>query len=127
MIRRPVKVEIFGLGLLIRPTEEGFHARAEYRHNGLTASVHSLVALREGELQDLLEQIERQYNDFAVPVRWRSAGGAVELAWDLDALGHARGRLRLEDGHAWTLDVALVGDQSYLPKMALGLRLLVRG
>lgn len=126
MSQRPVKVEIFGLGLLIRATDDGFHARAEYRHNGLTASVRSLVSLGRAHLQDLLDQIERQYSDFAVPVRWGSADGAIHVDWQLDPLGHARGRLKLVDNDAWSLDVALDGDQSYLPKMALGLRLLVR-
>ncbi|MDF1700514.1 MAG: hypothetical protein P1V36_05080 [Planctomycetota bacterium] len=133
MSHEPVKVEIFDLGLLIRRKSEGgqlpdaYHARAVFRTRGLTASLTTLVDLTPAEIEDLLQQIETQYGDFRQAVAWRSADGLLDLGWQLDELGHAAGRIRLEDPMGeWRLDAPLVGDQSYLPQMALGLRLLLR-
>lgn len=127
MSREPVKVDLFGLQLLVRPTDEGFHARVVYRAAGLTASLSSLVELDEQALRTLLDGIGRQYADFGQPVDWHSPDGSVHVGWTLDALGHARGSVELRDGGRWSLRATLTGDQSWLPAMALGLRLLLRG
>ena len=133
MSNEPVKVDIFDLSLLIRRNGEGgtvpddYHARAVFRARGLTASLTTLVDIQPSELEDLLHQIEAQYGDFRQQVQWRSADGQLDVRWQLDELGHASGRIRLEDPmREWRLDAPLEGDQSYLPQMALGLRLLLR-
>lgn len=133
MSHEPVKVDIFDLSLLIRRNGEpgqvhdDYHARAVFRTRGLTASLTTLVDLAVPDLEDLLTQIEAQYGDFRKAVTWRSADGQLDVRWQLDELGHATGRIRLEDPMGeWRLEAPLVGDQSYLPQMALGLRLLLR-
>ena len=50
----------------------------------------------------------------------------VDLRWRLDDKGHLKGRMKLDDIGTWTFETELEADQSYLPKMALGLRLLLR-
>ncbi len=128
MSPEPVKVDLLGLGLLIRGTAaDGFRARAVYRSGGLELALQVLVEFAAAELRDLLDQIERQYGDFSRAVRWRAAAGRIEIAWQLDERGHLRGRLRLDDRGRWCFETDLEADQSYLPKMALGLRLLLRG
>ncbi len=129
----PIKVDVFDLSLLIRRNgadgepADGFHARAVFRTRGLTASLTTLVDVSVAEAQDFLEQIETQYADFGAPVDWRTGDGLIDLQWSLDELGHATGRILLEDPtREWRLEAPLVGDQSYLPQMALGLRLLLR-
>ncbi len=133
MSHDPVKVEIFDLHMLIRRGGDGspgpspYHARAVLRSRGLRASLTTLVDLDVAGLEDLLQQIEAQYGDFKQPVHWRSGDGQIDIRWQLDELGHATGRIRLDDPMGeWRLDAPLVGDQSYLPQMALGLRLLLR-
>lgn len=133
MTHDPVKVEVFDLGMLIRRNAEdglapdAFHARAVFRTRGLTASLTTLVDISAAELGELLRQIELQYGDFRAEVAWRSGDGQIDVRWKLDELGRAAGRIILEDPMGeWRLDAPLVGDQSYLPQMALGLRLLLR-
>ncbi|MDA1193971.1 MAG: hypothetical protein O2894_02195 [Planctomycetota bacterium] len=133
MSHEAVRVDIFDLGLLIRRngSEDGepgaYHARAVFRARGLTASLTTLVDLGAVALTDLLQQIERQYGDFKQGVAWQSGDGTLDVTWHLDELGHATGRLLLVDPRGeWRLQAPLIGDQSYLPQMALGLRLLLR-
>ena len=133
MSHDPVKVRIFGLGLLVRREHDDgsgtpeFHARAVYEADGISASLTTLVALQGKHLEDLLQQIEAQYGDFRKQVVWGSVDTLLEVRWQLDELGRATGRVRLEDpARGWRLDASLAGDQSYLPQMALGLRLLLR-
>jgi hypothetical protein len=121
-------VDLFGLTLQFRGKPEGgYHARGVFRSRGLTATLSSLVPFAAPEIEDLLAQIERQYADFDHPVAWRTRDGRLELGWALDRLGHAAGRITLRDASGdWVLRAPLVGDQSYLPRMALGLRLVLR-
>jgi len=127
-VSEPVKVELLGLGLTMRGTVvEGFHARGVYRNGGVTLALHGLVEAAAAEIEDLLRQIEQQYGDFSREVAWRTADGRIDIGWQLDDRGHLRGRLRLDDPGRWRFETALEADQSYLPKMALGLRLLLRG
>jgi hypothetical protein len=89
------------------------------------ASAH--VRLRPAELGDLLAQIERQYRDFSQRVRWGNAEGTLSLEWRVDPLGHVDGRLHLASpASGWGADAPIRGDQSYLPQIALGLRLRLR-
>ena len=121
-------VNLFGLTLQFRGKPEGgYHARGVFRSRGLTATLSTLVPFATGEIEDLLGQLERQYVDFEQPVAWRPRDGRLELTWTLDRLGHAAGRILLRDASGdWVLRAPLVGDQSYLPRMALGLRLVLR-
>ena len=119
---------VFGLTLHVEEMEEDqFRMRAVYRIPALTAGI-TLYATRD-ELADLLAQIERQYHAFDKEVAWRvdRAGRVIDLGWGLDSIGHVtEGRVRMVEGD-WALDARLDGDQSYLPSIALGLHLLLRG
>ena len=127
MTPEPVKVDILGLGLLVRGTPaDGYRARGVYRGRNLELVFGALIDITKAELDDLLAQIERQYGDFSRKVHWLTADGMVDLRWRLDDKGHLTGRMRLDDIGSWTFETELEADQSYLPKMALGLRLLLR-
>ena len=127
MSPEPVKVDLLGLGLLVRGTPaDGYRARGVYRGRNLELAFSALIDISQPELEDLLKQIERQYSDFSRKVHWHTADGMVDLRWRLDDKGHLSGRMRLDDVGAWTFVTELEADQSYLPKMALGLRLLLR-
>ena len=116
---------VFGLALTFErpPPHEKPVARAVYMGPGLKATM--TLTIEDAEIQDLLEQVERQYADFSQPVRWRQGEGELALQWDMSPIGHASGTVHMK-AYDWTLDAPLRGDQTYLPKMALGLRLLLR-
>lgn len=118
--------EIFALKLYFEtPPGPSWRVRTVLRSAGLIGSAH--VNLTREEVGDLLGQIERQYGDFSRPVRWQNAEGSLGLDWNLDPLGHVTGRLRLRSlSSHWSLEAPLKGDQSYLPQLALELRLLLR-
>lgn len=125
----PQRLEVFQVELLGEVVEgQGVRVRAFLRLPGLTAGL--TLWPEEAELKDLLGQIEGQYHDFKQPVRWEVArdGKRLSLAWTLDALGHVQeGEASLEDGAArWQAAGPLTGDQSYLPRIAMGLQLLLR-
>jgi hypothetical protein len=121
------RVDVFALTLQVVDREGSrLHVRAMLRGPGLSATVGTVVG--RDELRALLEQLERQYADFKVPVRWETrASPSVHLSWRLDPAGHLDGRAEIRDrSEGWAASVRLRGDQSYLPRVALGLRLLVR-
>ncbi|MDJ0522786.1 MAG: hypothetical protein QNJ90_12025 [Planctomycetota bacterium] len=126
MSPEPVKIDILGLNLVVRGTpSEGFRARGVFRGHGAELAFAHLVDIETREVEDLLRQIERQYGDFSRKVHWWTEDGMVDLRWTLDERGHLRGRIRLVDAR-WEFETELQADQSYLPKLALGLRLLLR-
>lgn len=125
----PQDLEVFNLALHIElHREHDFRARAVFRGPGMTAAL-TIWPSRDA-LRNLLEQIERQYHDFSHVVSWRtgSADKSLELGWSLTSLGH------VDAGHAalvdrvsrWEAKGTLRGDQSYLPRIAMGLQLLLR-
>ena len=120
------EINLFGLVLRFDVCRDDLvYVSGAYGRGG----VHALVTLylRSEDLQALLEQIERQYQDFGEPVRWKAGVGESYVAydWRLDQRGHASGRFELCGGR-WTLAGDVDGDQSYLPQIALGLRLMLR-
>ena len=122
-------LEIFQLEFTLQDVEgEGLRGRALYRTPGLSAGL--TLWPEAADLQALLEQIEAQYHDFEQPLDWTMQQGQkrMRLAWVVDALGHiGEGRVELEDvGLAWSASGRLHGDQSYLPRIAMGLQLLLR-
>jgi hypothetical protein len=121
------RADIFHLGLEILDREgERFLVRAHLRAPGVTAGVGTVLA--KDEIEDLLAQVERQYADFQSPVKWETrASPTIRLSWRLDQRGHVAGRIELQDrAEGWVAAVRIRGDQSYLPRVALGLRLLLR-
>ncbi len=127
MSPEPVKVDILGLGLLVRGTPgDGYRARGVFRGKNIELTFSALVDITADEMSDLLGQIERQYGDFSRKVHWYTSDGMVDLRWRLDDRGHLTGRMKLDDIGSWTFETEIEADQSYLPKMALGLRLLLR-
>ena len=125
----PQDLEIFNLALRVEPLgKDGYRARAVYRGPGVSGGI--TIWPSEDALQNLLQQIERQYHDFEHEVVWNTetADKRIELSWSMNQLGH------VEQGHAllvdrvsrWKLQGALRGDQSYLPRVAMGLQLLLR-
>ena len=122
-------LDLFGVRLTTERVDrhESFAAvRCEIESHRLQAVAR--VAMGPHEATALLEQIERQYADFAQPVAWSTAldSGELEVSWTLNANGHAQGRFALKNRPHWRVEGELDGDQSYLPKLALGLRLLLR-
>ncbi len=122
-------LEIFQLEFTLQDVEgEGLRGRALYRTPGLSAGL-TLWPTPE-DLQALLDQIEAQYHDFEKPLDWTMHQGQkrMRLNWVVDALGHiGDGRVELEDtGLLWSASGRLHGDQSYLPRIAMGLQLLLR-
>jgi len=127
MSPEPVKVDLLGLTLLIRGTvQDGYRARGVFRGRSVELAFRTLIDLRHAELSDLLRQIESQYSDFSQAVRWSTGDGMVEIGWRLDDRGHLSGNMKLDDLGSWRFETRLEADQSYLPPMALGLRLLLR-
>ena len=123
----PLKVDILGLSLVVRGTQaDGYRARGVFRGGGAELAFKTLIEISADEMQLLLGQIEHQYGDFSKEVHWSTADGMVDLRWQIDELGHLSGRMRLADNARWNFETELEADQSYLPKMALGLRLLLR-
>jgi hypothetical protein len=121
------KLEVFALAVqVLAREEERFHVRANLQSSGLVAAV--LTYLGRDEAGDLLQQIERQYADFQAEVRWSTREApTMSVAWRLDPLGHLEGEARVQDdSEGWSATVRIRGDQSYLPRVALGLRLLLR-
>ena len=124
--RRPT-VEIFGCSLEILDREgDRFLVRARLRAPGLAAGSGTVV--QRAELEDLLAQVERQYADLDGPVSWETeASPTVKVGWRIDGKGHLVGRTELRDrAEGWAATVRIRADQSYLPRVALGLRLLLR-
>jgi hypothetical protein len=122
-------LEIFQLEFTLQDVEgEGLRGRALYRTPGLSAGL--TLWPEASDLQALLDQIEAQYHDFEKPLDWSMRQGKkrMRLTWGVDALGHiGDGRVALEDeGLAWSVSGRLHGDQSYLPRIAMGLQLLLR-
>mgnify|MGYP001822013369 CR=1 FL=1 len=127
MSPEPVKVDVLGLGLVVRGTPaDGYRARGVFRGKRVELAFSTLIDISHAELDDLLAQIERQYGDFSRKVHWYTSDGMVDLRWRLDDRGHLTGRMKLDDLGSWTFETEIEADQSYLPKMALGLRLLLR-
>jgi hypothetical protein len=121
------RVEIFALTLqLVRREDERLHVRASLQAGGLVVGVGTLLG--RDEVHALLDQVERQYGDFKLPVAWETrASPTLRLMWRLDASGHLEGQVEVRDrAEGWAATVRLKGDQSYLPRIALGLRLLLR-
>ena len=69
----------------------------------------------------------RQY-DLTRRVAWETrATPTLRLLWRIDSSGHVDGKTEMRDrAEGWSVSVRLRGDQSYLPRIALGLRLLAR-
>jgi hypothetical protein len=126
--RRSDRIEILGLGLLVlrRPDSEDFSALATYRGEGIEMRLPELLYLLRTEVENLLGQIEGQYADFGRKVHWGTVDGLLHLEWAMDERGRLAGRLVLDAPGRWRFEGVLAGDQSYLPPMALGLRLLLR-
>ncbi len=124
----PQALEVFGLTLSVEMLEDGIRMRALYKQTAVRGGF--TVWPSQAQLGELLAQIERQYHDFEQPVDWTLDVGDkhLSLAWTLDGLGHVQaGRLRMADAAAgWSLQGRLSGDQSYLPRIAMGLQLLLR-
>jgi hypothetical protein len=121
------RAEIFSLALeIVDRVEDRFLVRAHLRAPGVTAGVGTVLS--RDEMEALLTQVERQYQDFHAAVKWESrASPSVRVSWRLDHRGHVIGRVELQDrAEGWVAAVRIRGDQSYLPRVALGLRLLVR-
>jgi hypothetical protein len=121
------RADIFSLGLEILDRErDRYLVRAWLRAPGVTAGVGTVLS--KDELEDLLAQVERQYADLQSPVKWEGrASPSIRLSWRLDQRGHVAGRIELQDrAEGWATVVRIRGDQSYLPRVALGLRLLLR-
>lgn len=124
---KPQRAEIFALTVqLIDREADRYLVRAHLRGPGLSAHVGTVITTPEWK--DLLGQVERQYADFSTAVRWQNrASPQIRLAWRLDGRGHLEGRVELRDpAEGWIARVEIKGDQSYLPRVALGLRLLLR-
>lgn len=85
------------------------------------------VRMSDADTSSLLQQVEQQYADFTRSVAWSTSEDQdrLEVAWNLNGNGHAEGRYELRSA-GWRIEATLDGDQSYLPKLALGLRLLLR-
>ena len=120
----PQELQIFNLTLYLEALEDHrFRARAIHRAPGMTAGLTFWPAREAPE--DLLEQIERQYHDFSESVTWIYDGDDrhLELSWSLDQLGHVEaGEAALADQNArWATTAPLIGDQSFLPGIAMGL------
>ncbi len=124
----PQALEIFGLTLSVEKLEDGIRMRTMYKQTAVRGGF--TIWPTQAQLEELLAQIERQYHDFSEPIDWtlEVAEKRLSLAWTLDALGHVHeGRLRMSDGAAgWALEGRLSGDQSYLPRIAMGLQLILR-
>jgi hypothetical protein len=86
------------------------------------------TVLGRDEIEDLVAQVERQYADFGAPVLWQSrASPTVAASWRLDPKGHLEGRAEVRDrAEGWAATSRIRADQSWLPRVALGLRLLLR-
>ena len=125
----PQEMQVFNLTLYLEQLEEGrFRARAIHRAPGMTAGITFWP--ERTDLEELLRAIERQYQDFEQHVTWsfESEERRLELSWGLNSLGHVvDGRADMADGSAgWTSSAPLVGDQSFLPGIAMGLHLVLR-
>ncbi len=125
----PQDLEIFNLALRVEPLgKDGYRARVVYRGPGVSGGL--TIWPSEDGLMNLLQQIERQYHDFNHHVAWRTetADKRLELAWSMNTLGQVeRGHVVLVDRVSrWELEGELRGDQSYLPRVAMGLQLLLR-
>jgi hypothetical protein len=121
------RLDVFALRLEVLAREEDrFQVRATLQAAGLQAAVVTWIG-RE-EVDDLLVQIERQHDELARPVAWETrATPTLRVLWRMDASGHVDGKAEMRDrAEGWSVSVRLKGDQSYLPRIALGLRLLAR-
>ena len=128
MIAGVPALDLFGVRLIVESVDAEdpvASVRCEIETHRLQAVTRLEVGVRQAE--DRLNQVERQYTDFNHAISWVSNSGPSELdlTWTLNANGHAQGHFALESPH-WRAEGALDGDQSYLPKLALGLRLLLR-
>lgn len=121
------RVEIFGCVLEVLDREgDRFLVRARLKAPGLAGGAGTVV--HRQELEDLLDQVERQYADLDGVVSWETgASPTVRVGWRIDKRGHLVGRAELRDrAEGWAATVRIRADQSYLPRVALGLRLLLR-
>ena len=121
-------LDLFGVRLTVESVDRklpGAALRCEVDTHRLTAVTR--IGLTARQAADLLTQVEHQYNDFGRSVSWASDNGASEIgiSWTLNTNGHAQGRFELKSPY-WRVEGELDGDQSYLPKLALGLRLILR-
>ena len=85
----PQEMQVFNLTLYLEQLEdERFRARAIHRAPGMTAGMTFWP--ERGALEALLDQIERQYQDFDHEVAWRYEGDdrVLALTWRLNPLGH---------------------------------------
>ena len=75
------KVDVFGCSLEILDREgDRFLVRARLKAPGLAAGSGTVV--QRGELEDLLEQVERQYANLAGVVSWATqAAPTVKVGW----------------------------------------------
>lgn len=125
----PQEMQVFNLTLYLEQLEDArFRARAIHRAAGMTAGI-TFWPTREA-LESLLGEIERQYQDFEHVVTWthESENRSLALRWQLNPLGHVEeGEAQIRDGVArWETRAPLVGDQSFLPGIAMGLHLVLR-
>ena len=129
MIAGVPTMNFFGVRLTTQRVDvasERATVRCDVEHHRLQAA--SDVALGSREVADLLDQVEQQYTNFGQTVAWvgaERAAGTLHLSWSLNSNGHAQGRYTLSSP-TWRIEGDLDGDQSYLPTLALGLRLLLR-
>ncbi len=122
-------LSLFGVTLTVESVDrEGSFvtARCEVEDHHLRAAARVLINAALAE--SLLQQVERQYTDFGQRVTWSSVEdfGQLDLTWTMNTNGHAQGQFTLQNNPHWRVEGELDGDQSYLPKVALGLRLMLR-
>jgi hypothetical protein len=121
------RLDIFALRVHVLAREEDrFQVRATLQAAGLQAAVATWIG--RDEIDDLLVQVERQHDDLTRRLAWETrATPTLRLLWRMDASGHVDGKVEMRDrAEGWSVSVRLKGDQSYLPRIALGLRLLAR-
>ena len=126
-VRAARRVDVFALGLQVLSREEDrYQVRATLQGAGLKAAVATWIGRDEAD--DLLVQVERQHDDLTRRVAWETrATPTIRLQWRMDGSGHVDGKAEMRDrAEGWSVAVRLKGDQSYLPRIALGLRLLAR-
>ncbi len=106
--------------------DDRIQVRATLQAAGLQAAVDTWIG--RDEIDDLLVQIERQHEDLKRPLAWATrATPTLRVQWRIDASGHVDGKAEMRDrAEGWSVSVRLRGDQSYLPRIAIGLRLLAR-
>jgi hypothetical protein len=126
-VRAARRLDVFALRLEVLALEDDrFPVRATLQGAGLQATVATWIGRDEAD--DLLVQVERQHDDLTRRVAWETrATPTIRLQWRMDGSGHVDGKAEMRDrAEGWSVSVRLKGDQSYLPRIALGLRLLSR-